>query len=175
MSEIPGRLYRIAKSYLDSAKDRLSELDSAAQAELSRALPRENVDYMPGASDDPMERARAKIAAARGSVGAYRELNPEGAIILPPGESRPAPSNSTPGMDALQAAYKVIGVPMGSDFLTVQRAVEKLRQRIATANFPEGSPEQADAARISDRIENAYRVLQTALDPTEGRFDRLEI
>ena len=40
MSDIPGRLYNIAKSYVDTAKGRIQAIDEAAIAELQSALSR---------------------------------------------------------------------------------------------------------------------------------------
>lgn len=162
MSDLLGRAYRVAKAYLDEVKGRVDEVDAAtdnpqAQAEYDRSV--NFSDRIPdpptyNTSTDPMQRAAAKIAALRGQSQAYQE-------IAPP--------------DPLQTAYKILGVAPGSDWPTVQLATEKLRQRGAPSNFPDGSQEQTDAKAILERVEESYQVLRNALDPTEGRFDRLEI
>ncbi len=159
MSEIPGRLFRIAKTYLDAAKDRLGEIDARAQDELTRALNRDDIQAGLAGSDDPMERAQAKIAATRGETVARREA---------------APASQTP-TDPIQTAYKIIGIPPGSDYLTVQTAVNKLRERCAPSRFPNGSVEQSESQMILQKVEEAYQVLQNALDPGAGRFDKLEL
>ncbi len=166
MSDNLGRIYKVAKAYLDAAKDRLGEIDSRAQEELTRSLGHDDIripDPPPASSDDPMERARAKIAAAQGTVSARREFS----------ASQTPPSPATP--DPVQTAYKIIGVPHGSDWLTVQQAVAKLRERCAPSRFAPGSQEQAEAQIILQRVEEANQVLRNALDPGAGRFDRLEI
>jgi hypothetical protein len=148
MSDIPGRVYRVAKAYLDAARDRLGEIDSLAQEELSRSLSRDDIripDPPPASSNDPLERARAKIAAAQQTM-----------------------------TDPVQTAYKIIGVAPGSDYVTVQQAVTKLRERCAPTRFPDGSQEQAETRVILQRVEEAFQVLSNTLNPGAGRFDKLE-
>ena len=163
MADILGRSFRLAKTYLETAKSRLDEVSTSAQEELTKALNRDDIQQGLSSSDDPMERAQAKIAAARGTVASQRELSPE----------RSAPALSA--TDPLQTAYKILGVPAGSDFLTVQAAANKLRERCAVSRFPDGTQEQAEARVILQKIEEAYQLLQNALDPGAGRFDKLEL
>lgn len=168
MTGIPSRVYNIAKAYLDAAKDRLGEIDSSAQEELSRSLGRDGYnipDPPPASSDDPMERARAKIAAAQRMAGDRREFS----VSQTSNAGIPAPSS-----DPVATAYKIIGVQPGSDYPTVQKAVANLRERCSPARFPAGSDEQAEAQIIAQRVEEAYQVLGNALNPEAGRFDRLE-
>ncbi len=156
MSEFFDRAYRVAKAALDGAKERLDDIDERAQAELARAL--DHADF-PKSSNDPMERAQAKINAARQATSARQEIRP--------------PSEAS--TDPVQTAFKILGVPPGSDWLTVQQAANKLRQRCAPSRFPNGSQEQVETQNILQRVEEAYQVLQNALDPNAGRFDKLEL
>ena len=88
----------------------------------------------------------------------------------------PGPSPTlAPQTDPTQTAYKILGIPPGSDFLSVQSAANKLRQRCALDRFPYGSQEQEEARIILQKVEEAYQVLQNALDPGAGRFDKLEL
>ena len=162
MSEIPGRLFRIAKTYLDAAKDRLDEIDSRAQEELTKALNRDEIKSGLSGSDDPMVRAQAKINATRGQSTARHE-------------AAPVSQSASTVTDPIQTAYKIIGIPAGSDYLTVQTAVNKLRERCAPSRFPNGSVEQSESQMILSKVEEAYQVLQNALDPGAGRFDKLEL
>ena len=115
-----------------------------------------------------MERAQAKIAAARETAASQRELSP--------GRYAPSPCRVPAAQtDPIQTAYKILGVPAGSDFLTVQTAANKLRERCAPSRFADGTQEQAEARMILQKVEEAYQVLQNALDPGAGRFDKLEI
>lgn len=168
MSDIPGRLFRVAKTYLDAAKGRLDEINSRAQEELTRALNRDDIQAGLSASDDPMERAQAKIAAVRQASVSQRELSPgrDAAVPVTP---------TVPQTDPMQTAYKILGVPFGSDFLTVQTAANKLRERCDPVRFPDGTQEQNEARLILQKVEEAYQMLQNALDPGAGRFDKLEI
>lgn len=167
MSDLLGRAYRVAKGYLDAAQDRLGDIDARAQEELSRSVSRDDLvtipDPPPQSSSDPMARARAKIAAAQQQAAARQETP----------AARTA--DAAPPTDPVQTAYKIVGIPAGSDYTTVQQAVTKLRERCAPARFPDNSEEQATAQVILQRVEEAFQVLTNALDPTASRFDRLEI
>lgn len=166
MSDLLGRSFRLAKTYLDDAKGRLEEISEGAQEELTRALNRDDIQAGLSSPDDPMERAQAKIAAARGTAASQKELSP--------GRYAPAASPASQ-TDPVQTAYKILGVPPGADFLTVQAAANKLRDRCAPSRFADGTQEQAEARMILQKVEEAYQVLQNALDRSAGRFDKLEI
>ena len=166
---VPDRIYQMAKAYLDAARGRLEEIDSRAQAELDKALS-PGGSASPSNIADPMDRAAAKIAAARGEAAARAQL-PQRYNF-----STSDPSTvSGPDPDPVQTAYRVIGVPIGSDIATIDAAVSKLRERASPEKFPEGSTEREDAARIQGRVDNAYAVLQEALGIQKNRFDRLEL
>ena len=172
MSDLLGRSLRLAKTYLNDAKDRISDISESAQEELTKALDRSDIQAGLSASDDPMTRAQAKINAARGEIVARREAVPAGQTA--PGQN--APGQNVPGKtDPIQTAYKIIGVPPGSDYLTVQTAVNRLRERCAPSRFPNGSVEQSESQMILQRVEEAYQILQNVLDPGAGRFDKLEL
>jgi len=159
MSNLFGRSLRLAKTYLDEAKGRVGEISESAQEELTRALNRDDIQSGLSSSDDPMARAQAKINAARGATAARVEAQPV----------------SQTATDPIQTAYKIIGIPAGSDFLTVQAAVNKLRERCAPSRFPNGSVEQSESQTILQKVEEAYQILQKELDPGAGRFDKLEL
>lgn len=167
MSGLSGRLLRLTKSYLEAAKDRLGEIDAVAQEELTRALNRDDIQAGLASSDDPMVRAQAKLNAARQSSSARQELSPS--------QEAPEAPHIANQTDPIQTAYKIIGIAPGSDFLTVQSAVNKLRDRCAPSRFAEGSQEQSEARMILQKVEEAYQTLQNALDPGAGRFDKLEL
>lgn len=173
MSDIPGRLYNVARAYLGAAKERLDTLDARAQEELSRALTHDDLPgtAAPAVSSDPMERARAKIAAYQGQAGARRELVPA-SESTPSTHASPAPRPST---DPVQTAYRILGLPPGSDYLAVQSATDKLRRRCDPARFPAGSEEQAEAQTILAKVEEAHQLLRASLNEGLSRFDKLEI
>ena len=165
MSDLSGRLFNVAKAYLNSAKERLSEIDAQAQEELSRAL---NYEDRTGvtASADPMERARAKIASAQTMALAQRDMQAEVT------QASPAPALTT---DPVHTAYKVLGLPQGADSASVQDAVERLRERCAPSKFPDGSPERSEAVLLLSKVEDANQMLRASLNAGAGRFDKLEI
>ena len=169
MADILGRSFRLAKTYLNEAKGRLNDITADAQDELTKALSRDDIQAGLSASDDPMERAQAKITAARQASANQKELSP--------GRNAPSPlpASTASQTDPMQTAYKILGVPPGSDFLTVQTAANKLRDRCAPSRFADGTQEQAEAKMILQKVEEAYQVLQNTLDPGAGRFDKLEI
>ena len=162
MSDLFGRSLRLAKTYLNDAKGRISDISENAQEELTKALDRSDIQAGLSSSGDPMARAQAKITAARGETTARREAAPT---------SQAVPVKTDP----IQTAYKIIGIAPGSDYLTVQTAVNKLRERCAPSRFPNGSVEQSESQMILQKVEEAYQVLQKELDPGAGRFDKLEL
>lgn len=168
MSDLFGRSLRLAKTYLDSAQSRIKDISAEAQEELTRALDRDDIKQGLASSDDPMDRAQAKIAATRTQTDLAREQSP-GAYAPPPA---PGAAQAT---DPTATAYKILGVAPGADILTVQTAANTLRERCDPARFPAGSPEQAAARTLLGKVEDAYKLLQAMLDPHAGRFDRLEL
>lgn len=170
MSDIPGRLYNVARAYLGAAKERIDALDARAQDELSNALTHDDLPGAapPPASSDPMERARTKIAALQGQSAARREL-------APASEAAPSPPAAPLSTDPVQTAYKILGLPPGSDYLAVDAMVDKLRRRCDPARFPVGSEEQREAQIILTKVEEAHQLLRVSLNEGAGRFDKLEI
>jgi hypothetical protein len=171
---IPNRIYRIGKAYLNRVRDRIEELDAEAERELEseadRPLPNTPSPRPAPARDDTsveamMRRAEDRIRAARGEAGAREEL----------GADREPSRGAAPATDANATHYRVLGVPVGSDWPTVQAAYEKLARRCDVRRFPDGSEEQNDARRILERVNVAYEALRKQLDPLDSRFDKLEL
>jgi curved DNA-binding protein CbpA len=63
----------------------------------------------------------------------------------------------------------------GADLDAIETAYAGLAKRCAPDRFPVGSDEQKAAQEIFSRVEAAYNALKDALDPTAGRFDKLEL
>ncbi len=106
-------------------------LDARAQAELSNALTHDDLPgtAAPSVSSDPMERARAKIAALQGQSAAQQELKPASDA----GPTSPAPGLAT---DPVQTAYKILGLPPGSGYLDVGSRVDELRSTVRPGALP---------------------------------------
>ncbi|GIV05933.1 MAG: hypothetical protein KatS3mg016_1508 [Fimbriimonadales bacterium] len=75
----------------------------------------------------------------------------------------------------LQRAYRVLGLPEGSDLAAVRHAYRELIGRSDPNRFPEGSPEREKAAQIQQRIEQAYQTLLLHLDHSAQRFRNLSV
>jgi hypothetical protein len=80
---------------------------------------------------------------------------------------------STPP-DPLAYHYKLLGVEPGADFAVVQAEYNKLAARAEPSRFPAGSPEERQAQELRKRLDDSFKLLREALDPTARRFDLLE-
>jgi len=193
MSDFSGRIYNIAKSYVETARGRIQAIDQAAIAELQSALSgtdmarvNPNAEYHP-VSDDPMARAASKIAAAKARASfegfeptaspstqstssTEQKSVPEQLAAL---EQAAAPKNTA--SNPATTAYRIIGIPDGSDRIVVEDAVRKLRERCAPDRFIEGSPERGEALKILARIDEAYTLLMRSFNVEASRFDKLEL
>ncbi len=191
MSDFIDRSLRLGKAYVNRVRDSIE--DRLADAE--RNLAQDELDRSPG--DDPasvsrgnaydndpdalMRRAEERIAAARRAAESNLELAQASAAgatpktdVMPNKTASPVSGTNTME-DANTADYRVLGVPVGSDFVTVQAAYEKLALRCDPRRFPDGSIEQKQAEVILARVNGAYESLRKRLDPTESRFGRLEL
>ena len=197
MSNIPDRLYKISKSYLDQVRDRIdSELTQREHAVAEQELRSRGEDAsLPpfaalsnggpnefSAADDMMRRAEERIAAARREREAREGLSGISGSSAGSPSSSPTttstPSAAAPNVvsdDPNASDYRVLGVPVGSDLATVLSAYEKLSRRCDPRRFPDGSTEQSEAARILVRVNASYESLRKRLDPTENRFGKLEL
>ncbi len=185
---IPNRIYRIAKAYLNQARDRIEALDAElaerelqgpgetppAGGETSRPAGRPAPARDDTSPEAMMRRAEERIRAA-GTDGAARAEAGRAPGSRYSGDPAAAGGGSaSAAADPNAADYRVIGVPVGSDWASVQAAYEKLARRCDPRRFPEGSEEQKDAERILERVNRAYEALRKRLDPTESRFAKLE-
>lgn len=90
----------------------------------------------------------------------------------------PIPPAATPEAATeteVQRAYRVLGLPEGSDLVAVRRAYRELIGRSDPNRFPEGSPEREKATQIQQRIERAYQTLLLHLDHSAQRFRNLSV
>lgn len=178
---IPERIYRISKAYLNQIKDRIDDRLTDAERELDD---RDDIDDMPTRDDSSpdamMRRAEARIASARRDLESRTELRgdvPQVPTTTPSATATSASSSgsTTTEADPNQTEYRLLGVPVGSDLVTVQAAYEKLARRCDPRRFPDSSAEQKEAELILKRVNAAYEVLKKRLDPTESRFGKLEL
>jgi hypothetical protein len=172
---LPNKLRNIALTQINAIKDRLDRIDVEAAEEAERKrYERDARAELDDLTDirlprrTPEEIAGGKLPAAPAasrpaSTAAKREMAEK---VSPP----VAPSANSP----LAVHYRVLGVEEGADYATVQAAYSKLAERCAPDRFPDGSTERKTADEIRKRVDHAFDMLRDALDPTAGRFDKLE-
>lgn len=90
--------------------------------------------------------------------------------IPPPPTPRPTAESTK-----LAADYKLLGLKPGVDLDAVEAAWRELAHRADPKRFPPQSPEEKRAAEILQSINEAYARIREELNPTEGRFGRLEL
>ena len=158
------RIRNIAKSQINALKDRLDKIDE--EADFNDAARQAESDAAKELSDPtdirPTRRSPEEIAA-----GLTKKERP----------ANPTPSSQAQGAAAgpLTVHYRRLGLDDGSDLSAVEAAYAKLAERCAKDRFPEGSDEQNAADEIFKRVDASYNALRDALDPTAGRFDKLEL
>lgn len=75
----------------------------------------------------------------------------------------------------LDADCRYLGLTPTSDLPAIEAAWRRLASRADPKRFPPGSDEEKKAAEILKSLNEAYYRLREALNPTEGRFGRLEL
>ncbi len=148
---IPERLWRVAKGHLALAEERIRDLEAEATAyqELADAI---RVPPPPPASEPAPATAASRPAA--------------------PAE-RPAASRG--GHDPLEASYLLLRLEPGTGMVAVQAAYEARMGEIRPEQAPPGSPQRASLEAQRTAVQAAYDRIRDALNPTETRFERLEL
>ncbi len=72
-------------------------------------------------------------------------------------------------------ALKILNLSRDSNAEDLKRAYSRLINRSKPDNFPEGSEERKQAARVHLRVQEAYDLLLPKLDQTHQRFTNLDI
>jgi DnaJ domain len=179
---IPERLYNIGKGYVGQIRDRIDDELTDRERAVAELSGEAGADAPPAVGSDPdalFARAEAKIAAARQSLAAQKEITPPSAntTVSTDAEARLRADLRTEG--ATREAkhledYVILGVPAGSDLSTIESRYEELIRRCNPDRFPKNSDEQKKAQEILDRVNAAHDSLKKQLDPTQNRFDKLE-
>lgn len=107
-------------------------------------------------------------ASAREELNSYLNNEPKS----PP--PTPAKQNLDGPLD-LATAYKVLNLTKDANVEDLKRAYNRLSERSKPENFPEGSDERKQAARVHLRVQEAYDLLLPKLDQTRQRFSNLDI
>ncbi len=160
------RLRNIAIGQINALKERLDRIDEEeAQQHLERRAQRDALKELNDPADiRPALRTPEEVASGRPAASAKQ-----------PTTTGPEMATGAVPASALSTHYRILGVPEGSDLETVEAAYNKLANRCAPDRFPEGSEEQQAAKEIFKRVDVAYNALRDTLDPTCGRFDKLEL
>jgi len=167
------RLRNIALSQISAIKERLDRIDAeaAAEEELSGRLRGEARRELDQAVDrQPRLRTPEEIAGRAEAPATIRASAGDQGMAQPTAH----PSVEHTG-SPLARHYRVLGLADGDDLSAVESAYAKLSARCAPERFAAGSEEEAAAREILRRVDAAYNALREALDPTAGRFDKLEI
>ena len=91
-----------------------------------------------------------------------------------PNTSIPAAKEANVSENTLAFHFKVLGLEEGADLPAVNSAYNKLMERCDPDRFVADSEEQKLVIDIRDRVKKSYVALRDAIDPTAGRFDKLE-
>jgi hypothetical protein len=125
------------------------------------------------AAEDRAERVAAEeeLRLAKARKEALDELT-EPVPARP--DIRPAVRQSEVQLRAA-ADYRMLGLRPDAALEQVEAAWRELARRADPKRFPEGSDEEKRAADILKRINGAYARIREYVNPTEGRFGRLEL
>jgi len=161
---ITRRLRNIALSQIKVLKERLDRIDAEEESseEVQRRLRRDAEEELLDPADRTLTRRTPEEIAA--GVLRSQELARSPAAVPP-----------QPAVSPLSVHYRVLGLEEGADLQAVEAAFSRLAARCLPARFPEGSAERKTAEEIYLRVETAYTALREQLDPTAGRFDKLEL
>jgi hypothetical protein len=180
---IPERLYRLSKAYLGQVRSRIDAELADAERELDGGKDPAMPDREDTSPEAMMRRAEARIASARREMEAQAQLQGQAAggatgTTASGGTAtvaKPGVKAATEETDPNASDYRVLGVPVGSEFAAVQAAYEKLARRCDPRRFPDGSTEQKEAERILERVNASYERLKKRLDPIQSRFYNIEL
>ena len=129
-----------------------------------------------GATSDRVERVAVEeeLRLARARKEALEELR----SIEKPGGA-PAVDVASPVRQPvvakLAADYRLLGLAPGAELESVEAAWRALARRADPKRFPAYSEEEKRAAEILRSINEAYARIRESVNPTEGRFGRLEL
>ncbi|HSV74996.1 MAG TPA: hypothetical protein VLH79_14645 [Chthonomonadales bacterium] len=166
------RLRNIALSQINAIKERLDRIDAEAEEEeLGRRLRGDARREL----NQTMEREQRLRSPDEIAGRAVQHAGPRSAAGADAAAQTPAPRSEAMAGSPLAKHYRVLGLTDGEDLAAVEGAYARLSARCAPERFAAGSDEEAAAREILGRVDAAYNAIREALDPTAGRFDKLEI
>ncbi len=165
---ISRKLRNIALSQINALKDRLDRVDEETEAEvMARRADREARRELDEFYDPPSTGLRTPEQIV---AGAGRVSRPVQERVEPHAPAAPYVQASS-----LTRHFKVLGLADGAELAEVEAAYVALVARCDPERFPEGTTERQSATEIRTRVESSFSALKDALDPTVGRFDKLEL
>ncbi len=185
------RIRNIAVTQLGAIKERLDRLDEEAEDEaIQRRGERDALRELNDPYDMRKHLRSPEDIAAGVSKSTTSSPSPQTATSVSAKASGPSNTSTgeavskaslvnqqkaaNPQVNPLAHHYKVLGIEEGADLSAVVTAYQKLIARCAPDRFPENSEEQKVVSEIQKRVDASYQALRDALDPTAGRFDKLE-
>ena len=160
------RLRNIAVTQLNALKERLDRIDHDAEVDSGIKYAERDARRELEDPTDIRPARRTPEEIARGTAPPT------------PASDRPssgAPPQNTVDANPLAAHYRRLEIPAGSDLAAVETAYEKIRGLIAELGKSSGDEQQQRADELLKRYTESYEILRDALDPTAGRFDKLEL
>jgi len=158
-----SRLRNIALSQLRAIKERLDRIDAETL-------------------EDRLREYQARADAERELADGIGRGGPFGQSPAPTGPASSGQPHRTPPPEAagpdrsLERYYRILGVRSGAGLAEVEAAYRQLMERCAALDgAEEGTEERQIVAEIRSRVDEAYKALREALNPTAGRFDKLEL
>ncbi len=120
------------------------------------------------------EEERREIESRRKALEELKSMQASAETVCAGQAVREAPRVS-PEVERLAADYRLLGLKPGADLNSVEAAWRNLASRADPKRFASGSNEEKRAAELLRSINAAYARIREALNPTEGRFGRLEL
>ena len=180
---IPDRLFRLAKGKVGELKDyigHIGENEELSPEEEERLLKSQSLKRAKGeleeAMSSPTPPARPTLSP-QSSVSIRRRTPDEiaGSGISYQNSTPTSNSSGVSTSDPLDEHFRLLGLPSGSDFATVQATYDKLKERCKPDRFPADSKESKELDEIRAKLDVSFKALKKALDPTARRFDLIEI
>ena len=162
------RIRNIAITQISAIKDRLDRIDSESDhqdfntANIERNSRQELDDPF---GEEPKLRTPEEIAHGQMPAAHAKPTASAGGKPDPP---------KVMEVNPLTHHYRVLGVDDGSDFMVVQNAYSRLSTRCDPERFEKGTEEHDTVLEIKKRVDASYEALRDSLDPSVGRFDKLE-
>ena len=180
---IPDRLFRLAKGKVGELKDyigHIGENEELSPEEEERLLKSQAHKRAKGELEEAISSPTppTRLAPSPQLSSQTRRRTPEeiaGSGITYQSSKPVSTSAVVSTSDPLDEHFRLLGLPSGSDFATVQATYEKLEERCKPDRFPSGTPESKELDEIRTRLETSFNALRKALDPTARRFDLIEI